>query len=93
MSAQLQPIEHATSRDDVYYMIGQMIAELNVGHAYIWTWSDGLESRAARRSGLLGCDFELARDATATRLPHRDDLRHRGAGSWTYDAPLERSPA
>ncbi len=44
-------------RDDLNYIIGEMIAELNVSHSYI---SGGdLETANQISVGLLGCDFEL----------------------------------
>lgn len=46
------------SREDVSYVIKEMISELNVGHAY---YSGGdVGSEPQRTVGLLGCDFELA---------------------------------
>ncbi len=52
----------ATSRDDLHYLIGEMIAELNVGHAYNSGPPQGLQRAAPGRSaGLLGCDWSLER--------------------------------
>ncbi|MEX2218250.1 MAG: PDZ domain-containing protein [Phycisphaerales bacterium] len=46
-----------SSRDDVSFVIAEMISELNVGHAY---YSGGdIESGPSVGVGLLGCDFEL----------------------------------
>ncbi len=45
------------SREDVSYVIGEMIAELNVGHAYYWG-GDG-ESAPSLSVGLLGADLRL----------------------------------
>ncbi|MBI5364678.1 MAG: PDZ domain-containing protein [Planctomycetes bacterium] len=46
------------SREDVSYVIREMISELNVGHAY---YSGGDVGDEPKQSvGLLGCDFELA---------------------------------
>ncbi len=54
----------ATSRADVHWMIGEMIAELNVGHAYNPPPPEGLESAGpARPVGLLGCDWSLEQGA------------------------------
>ncbi len=44
------------SREDVGYVISEMISELNVGHAYYIAPPDG---QPAVSVGLLGCDFEL----------------------------------
>ena len=46
-----------TTREDVSYLIREMISELNVGHAYYWG-GDG-ESQPSRNVGMLGCDYEL----------------------------------
>ena len=54
-------VDHAANREDVAYILGEMIAELNVGHAYIWGF-DG-ESSPRRGIGRLGCDFAVAEDA------------------------------
>lgn len=46
------------SREDVAFLIREMISELNVGHAY---YNPGeSEPEPAVNVGLLGCDFELA---------------------------------
>jgi tricorn protease len=47
-----------TSREDVGYVIREMISELNVGHAY---YSGGADSGEEQKVGvgLLGCDFDL----------------------------------
>ncbi len=47
-----------TSREDVSYVIGEMIAELNVGHAYVWG-SGAVDPQPEVSVGLLGCDFAL----------------------------------
>lgn len=54
----------ATSRDDVHYLIGELIAQLNVGHAYNSGPPSGLQSAGRARSvGLLGCDWTLEQGA------------------------------
>lgn len=50
-------LKDATSRDDVGYIIGEMISELNVGHAYYRGIPDGPSGPSAN-VGLLGCRFE-----------------------------------
>lgn len=45
-------------REDVSYIIREMISELNVGHAYYWGGDH--ENQPSLSVGLLGCDFELA---------------------------------
>ncbi len=49
-------LPYLTTRDDLNYLIGEMIAELNAGHAYV----GGGDFPSVRRvgTGLLGCDFE-----------------------------------
>ncbi len=49
------------SRNDVSYVIREMIAELNVGHAY-YRGGD-VEQAPSRSVGLLGCDFTLDQGA------------------------------
>jgi tricorn protease len=46
------------SRDDVTYVIGEMISELNIGHAYVRGVGD-VDREPSVTVGLLGCDFEL----------------------------------
>ena len=54
----------ATSRADVHDFIGEMIAELNVGHAYNRPPTGGFESAPnAAPVGLLGCDWKLENGA------------------------------
>ncbi|MDG2054877.1 MAG: S41 family peptidase [Phycisphaerales bacterium] len=51
-------VDQAMTREDVSYIIGEMIGELNVGHAYYWG-GDG-ESQPSRNVGMLGVDWEVA---------------------------------
>jgi tricorn protease len=55
-------LDDCTSRGDVHWLIGEMMSELNVGHAYNRGLpADDLERGSPARSvGLLGCDWELA---------------------------------
>lgn len=53
-------LEFAASREDVSFIIGEMISELNVGHAYYW--GGDVEPEPSRSVGLLGADFELGRE-------------------------------
>ncbi|KPJ60896.1 MAG: hypothetical protein AMJ46_04175 [Latescibacteria bacterium DG_63] len=50
-------LEDCASREDVSYVIGEMIAELNVGHAYYW--GGDVEESPVVTVGMPGCDFEL----------------------------------
>ncbi|MGM0484435.1 MAG: PDZ domain-containing protein, partial [Candidatus Krumholzibacteriota bacterium] len=53
-------LPYLTSRNDLNYVIGEMIAELNVGHAYV---GGGDRPRGERIGvGLLGADFEVDKD-------------------------------
>ncbi len=50
-------IEDCASRWDVSFVIREMIAELNVGHAYYF--GGDYEDEPSMSVGMLGCDFEL----------------------------------
>ena len=60
----LPMVEDANSRDDVQFIIGEMISELNVGHAYAQDPGDVEAAPAAVGVGLLGADFELVTEGT-----------------------------
>ncbi len=66
------------SREDVQYVIGEMISEMNVGHAYLAGPGDG-ESAPSENVGMLGVDWELAEGA------YRIARIHEG-GPWDSDA-------
>jgi len=54
-------LEDCASREDLSFVLGEMIGELNVGHAYYWgTDSDRGPTLTV---GMLGCDFELKNGA------------------------------
>ncbi len=61
----LRMIDDCTSREDVTFVIGELISELNVGHAYARGGGD-LESQPSVSVGMLGADFEL--DGGAFRI-------------------------
>lgn len=71
----------ASSREDLSYLIGEMIAELNVGHAYYW--GGDVEDQPSRNVGLLGADFELASEGGESA--YRFATIHEGA-AWDSDA-------
>ncbi|MBI2823226.1 MAG: PDZ domain-containing protein [Planctomycetia bacterium] len=50
-------LDDCTSREDVQYVIGEMISELNVGHTYARTGGD-MESPEKVSVGMLGVDYE-----------------------------------
>lgn len=66
-----------TSREDVGYVIAEMISELNVGHAYYRGGDVEKEPRAA--AGVLGCEFTREQDA------YRISRFYEGA-PWDLDA-------
>jgi tricorn protease-like protein/C-terminal processing protease CtpA/Prc len=66
------------SRDDLNHVIGEMIAELNVGHAY--RGGGDMESTGENVPvGILAADFELANDAYRIKAIHT-------GGPWDADA-------
>ena len=71
-------IDDCASREDVSYVLGEMIAEMNVGHAYITGGGDG-ESAPSRNVGMLGVDFVLNGGA------YQIDRIYEG-GPWDADA-------
>ncbi len=74
----LTMVDDATSRDDVSFIIGEMIAELNIGHAYYFGGDN--EPQPSSSVGTLGCDFELDKDAGAYRISKIIE-----AGPWDLD--------
>jgi tricorn protease len=70
-------LEDCASREDLSYVIREMISELNVGHAYYNGGDLGDEPR--RGVGLLGCDYRLEDGA------YRIARIHEGA-PWDADA-------
>ncbi len=70
-------LDDCASREDLSYVIKEMISELNVGHAYYSGGDVGVEPSAA--VGLLGCDFALDQGA------YRIARIHEGA-PWDADA-------
>ncbi len=76
-------LAHVRHRSDLNYLIGEMIAELNVGHAYI----SGGDYTVPRRPrvALMGADLEL--DATSGRYRIARILRGHNQES-EYRAPL-----
>ncbi len=66
------------SREDVSYVLAEMISELNVGHAYLWSGGD-VESPPYVSVGMLGCDFAI--DSGAYRIS-----RIYSGAAWDTDA-------
>ncbi len=72
-----QMLADAASREDLSYIIAEMISELNVGHAYYQ--GGDTETTPSVNVGLLGCDFVLENGA------YRISKIYRGA-PWDSDA-------
>jgi tricorn protease len=82
----------ATTREDVSFIIGEMIGELNVGHAYYW--GGDVEGQPSESVGLLGADFELATetdDEGNTHTAYKIAKIYEGA-PWDSDARNPLSP-
>ncbi len=79
-------LQDAANREDVSYIIAEMISELNVGHAYYW--GGDVEGQPSANVGLLGVDFELAGETSedgTSRAAYRIKKIHEGA-PWDSDA-------
>ena len=76
------------TREDLNYLISEMISELNVGHAYLQGTGD-VESVPSRSVGLLGADFGPATLEDGSPAKAWKILRFVGGGAWDTDA---RSP-
>ncbi len=70
-------LDDCASREDLSYVIREMISELNIGHAYYW--GGDTEDTPNTPVGMLGCDFEL-KDGT-----YRISKIYEGA-PWDVDA-------
>ncbi len=75
-------LEHVGHRSDLNYVIGELIAELNVSHAYVSGGDEGLPPRA--HVALLGARFELDSDSGRYRIARVFDGQNA--------EPLYRSP-
>jgi tricorn protease len=78
----IELVDHATCRDDVTYIVGEMIGELNVSHSYYWMWPQDVGPSVS--VGLLGCDFNLAEDANGDRAWRISNIVR--GGEWDSDA-------
>jgi tricorn protease len=61
-------LPYCGNREDVNYLIGEMIAELNAGHTYIY--GGERESYTRIRTGLLGAKISYANNANLPRIEH-----------------------
>lgn len=85
-------LDDAASRDDVSYVISELISELNIGHAY---YSGGdIDPGPTVSCGMLGCDFSLAKGENGNPDAYRITRIFRGA-PWDTDAkgPLSQPGA
>jgi tricorn protease-like protein/C-terminal processing protease CtpA/Prc len=78
-------VDQLNSREDLSYLISEMISELNVGHAYYQ--GGDVEDSPSRSVGLLGVDFVLSNEGGAEGDPkaYRIAKIYRG-GPWDLDA-------
>ena len=72
----------AVTRDDVNFIIRELISELNVGHAYLWGQGD-VENAPSTPTAMLGCDYELVTGDAGTA--YRIKKIYTG-GPWDSDA-------
>ncbi len=64
-----QFVPYCGTRGDLNYLIGEMIAELNIGHTYVYGGDRG--GRGDRVGvGMLGCDFDSPSGAKHPRISH-----------------------
>jgi tricorn protease len=75
-------IEDAASKEDVNWIISEMISELNIGHAYLMAPGD-VEDQPTVGVGLLGCDFELDKSGAAPAYKIKRIIR---GAPWDTDA-------
>lgn len=75
-------LEDAASREDVNWIIAEMISELNIGHAYLNGPGD-VEDQPTVGVGLLGCDFVLEKTDKGTAYKI---ARIYEGGPWDADA-------
>ncbi len=78
----LAMVEDCATREDVNYVIAEMISELNVGHAYLGAPGD-VEQTGGIATGVLGCDFELV--TTGEGTAYKISKIYEG-GPWDTDA-------
>jgi len=81
----LSMVDDASSREDVSFIISEMISELNIGHAYYF--GGDTEKEPTSSVGTLGCDFEFDAQTNAYRIS-----KIIKAGPWDVDGrgPLSR---
>lgn len=81
IGAQYRPlVQHVAHRSDLNYVIGEMISELNVGHAYIAGGDFEIPDRP--KAALPGARFELDKNANKYRISkilrgHNEEVKYR----------------
>jgi tricorn protease len=80
-------IERATCRQDVQYVIGELIGELNTSHTYVF---GGERKRTAEsvNVGMLGADYSVDQENNRYRF---DKIFRQPSWSESVMAPLDRS--
>jgi tricorn protease len=73
----LAMLPFVSCREDMSFLISEMVAELSVGHSYVW---GAAEPVAGSGLGQLGCDFERAVDS-AGRAGIRISRIYRGSAA------------
>jgi tricorn protease len=76
-------LDDCAGREDVSFVIGEMISELNVGHAYVRGAGD-VEGAPSVPVGMLGCDYELHQPSPGVSA-YRISRIYEGA-PWDQDA-------
>ena len=71
-------LDDCTTRNDVAFLIREMISELNIGHAYYRPGPEEMQG-ARRPVGMLGADYELDGDVYRFSKIY-------GGGAWDIDA-------
>ncbi|MCA9244502.1 MAG: PDZ domain-containing protein, partial [Phycisphaerales bacterium] len=69
--------QDCVSREDLSFVIREMISELNVGHAYYWGGDE--QSEPQMPVGMLGCDYALEDGAWRIKKIYE-------GASWDFDA-------
>ena len=77
-------IDDCATREDVNWVISEMISELNIGHAYLSGPGD-VDNAPNTPVGLLGCDFDLVAAQNGKAAAYRIKTIFQGA-PWDTDA-------
>jgi tricorn protease-like protein/C-terminal processing protease CtpA/Prc len=75
-------IDDASTREDVAWITGELMSELNVGHAYVWDSGD-VEEAPQVGVGMLAADYELTKTDQGTA--YKITRIYQGA-DWDVDA-------